>query len=154
MIQNSTNIPDRLVAIALAFVMNDEDMLGIEPPSFLTIKNKKVGKVHGQWGWYYSHERRIVLIVPRTIRKSFRVHRRYARGSYICTGRSDFLVGVLAHEMRHCYQFQKWDTPGSKWRLEWNKLGKLARETDAELYEIRMIRKWQESMTALQLVGR
>ena len=151
MLNNTTNIPDQLVAHALAFIMEDEDMRDIELPLRLTVKNKRHGKVHGQWGWYYSAERRIVLIVPRVIRKPFLVKRKYAPiASYHCFSRSDFLVGVLAHEMRHCYQFQSWNTPRSSWRLKYDELGKIARETDAQLFEGKMIRLWQATISNLR----
>lgn len=150
MLRNTTDIPDKLVAFALAFVMEDEDMQGIELPSSIRLKNKMAGKVHGQWGWYYSRGREIVLIVPRVIRRPYQVARKYGRQSYVCRNRSDFLVSVLAHEMRHHYQWMTWNTPRSKWKLLSDKLGKIAREVDAELFEARTIERWHKFTCAMK----
>lgn len=54
----------------------------------------------------------------------------------------------MAHELRHAWQYEHWNTPGSKWRLERDKMGKYAREVDAELWELEILKKWQEQ-TAL-----
>lgn len=144
MYRNTTDIPDQLVAVALSFIMEDEDMQGIGLPSLIQVKNKRHGKVYGQWGWYYSRGQEIVIIVPRTISHTKRIARKRARQWMYWRNRMDFLVGVLAHEMRHHYQYVKWNTPRGRWRLANDKLGKVARETDAELFEVKTLARWQK----------
>lgn len=106
--RNTTNIPDKLVA--LAFWHGKQGLGDIELDT-LIVKNKAKGKVNGRWGWYYhSHPkygRCVVIIVPRSIHKPVRIKRRILGNiAYYLNSRSDFLVKVMAHELRHAYQYQ------------------------------------------------
>jgi hypothetical protein len=55
----------------------------------------------------------------------------------------------LAHELRHAWQYQHWNTPAMKWRLERTRVGKYAREVDAEIYQMQILRKWQHEIMPL-----
>lgn len=144
MLRNTTNIPDRLVAIMLAFVLKDECFNGIEPPSCVTVKNKARGKFNGRWGWYYPSDRHTIVIVPRRISTVRNVFRKYSRRRIIIRNRSDFLVCILAHELRHHYQEIAWNNPRASWRLRRDRVAKIAREVDAEIFESQILERWHK----------
>lgn len=139
MLRNTTNIPDRLVAIAAAFAIPP----GCPTVSRITIKNKRHGKVMGQWGWFYPDDNHVIVIVPRKITRVHTIRLKFSKKETRISSRAEFLVRVLAHEMRHAWQYANWNTPSMKWRLERTRVGKYAREVDAELYEIDTIRRWR-----------
>ena len=56
MIQNSTNIPDQLIGIAMALALKE---LEVPPPREVVVKNKKRGNIKGQWGWYFRSDQRV-----------------------------------------------------------------------------------------------
>lgn len=149
-LRNSTNIPDKLVAICVAFAMPPDCA---ELISSIVIKNKRRGKVHGRWGWYYISDGKVVIIVPRRITRPHASIRRYSRRKLIITSRADFLVAILAHEMRHAWQEKHWRTPASQWKLGKDRLGKFAREADAEHYECDTIQKWRVEFGTLNFSG-
>lgn len=148
MLRNTTNIPDKLVAIAAAFALEGlrDEQGNLPPVAEIIIKNKRHGKVGGQWGWYYHGDNRVVVIVPRKISRAYTTRLKYCRKNITFSSRAEFLVMLLAHEMRHAWQYAHWNTPASKWRLERDRLGKLAREVDAEMYELATLRRWKHEI--------
>jgi len=142
MLRNTTDIPDRLVAIAAAFAFPPD----CPPIARITIKNKRRGKVKGQWGWFYPGENHVIVIVPRKISRTYEFKLRFSRKSVRFSSRAEFLVMILAHEMRHAWQQANWTSPSMKWRLDRTRVGKYAREVDAEMYEKEMLRKWQHEI--------
>ena len=140
MLKNSTNIPDQLIAIAVAFAM---------PPgcdglvSCITVKNKRRGKIRGSWGWHYPNDNRVVIIVPRKISRTHTVRRKYSRKLIGIRSRADFLVMIMAHELRHAWQHKHWDTDQSRWKLRRDRVSKYAQEVDAEMYEAEVLARWQ-----------
>jgi hypothetical protein len=101
-LRNTTDIPDKLIHIAVAQGIQD----GVEIDTII-VKNKRRGKVVGNWGKYYpvhsKYGRCITVTVPR---KLVKVHIRRHFGEYYITSRVEFLVKVMAHELRHAYQDQ------------------------------------------------
>lgn len=142
MLRNTTNIPDRLVAIAAAFAMPP----GTPPVATITVKNKKRGKIKGQWGWFYPSDNEVVIIVPRNISHTYTATLKFTKKKITFSSRAEFLVMLMAHEMRHAWQYANWNTPSMKWRLERTRVGKFAREVDAEMYELTMHAKWQREV--------
>lgn len=140
MLKNSTNIPDKLVAISLAFAMPPDCS---EFVSCITVKNKRRGKFLGQWGWYYHSDQRVVIIVPRKIARPHTWTRKYSRKRVTIRSRGDFLVMIMAHELRHAWQKKHWNTPASRWKLERTRTAKYAQEVDAQMYEYEVLLKWQ-----------
>lgn len=149
MLRNTTNIPDQLVAIAAAFVMPPD----CPPVASIIVKNKARGKIGGQWGWHYPQDNQVVVIVPRRISRRYTFKLKYSKKSITFSSRAEFLVALLAHELRHAWQCQHWNTPSSKWRLERTRVGKYAREVDAEMYELQMLRRWQHEVMSKLNVG-
>lgn len=146
MLRNSTNIPDQLIAIAMAHGMPPGITKGI---SSVIVKNKRHGRVHGRWGWFYPEDRSVVIIVPRVISRTHSFTRPFSRKKMTISSRAEFLIAVMAHELRHAWQADNWNTPASKWKLERTKLGKYAREVDAELWEMKALDKWREQFAAV-----
>lgn len=144
MLRNSTNIPDKLVAAIVAFVIPPDTLDGV---SEIVVKNKQRGKIRGQWGWYFSSDKKVVIIVPRKISARYTFTKKYSKRKLSIGSRAEFLVAVLAHELRHAWQFKHWAEPsGFTWKLEYNQMGKWAREVDAEIYEADTLLKWQSIM--------
>lgn len=152
MLRNSTNIPDELIGFALGFVRKFDGM-NLELPRTIIVKNKARGLVRGQWGWYFPDSRinpggKIVLIVPREINGSHSGKMRYSKLAYAIRSRAEFVVAVTAHEMRHHYQHTNW----TGWRVSQTSEGRLAREVDAEVFELKVLDKFREMLGA-QKVG-
>lgn len=135
--RNSTNIPDELIVYMTQFILRD---LKVRLPRELVIKNKSRGKVYGQWGWYYSRDERVVVILPRVINHPVSVRRKFARTRDIFYSRAEFLFHTLAHELRHHWQYTTW----ADWRLEYTNLAKMYREIDAITYDRKMMEMWRE----------
>lgn len=144
MLRNTTDIPDKLIAIAMAFGMPDG--LPNDHLAAVHIKNKRHGKVGGRWGWYYPGDKAIILIVPRRIIRPHTYTKHHCKREIIIGSRVDFLVAVMAHEMRHAWQYLNWNTPASRWKLDRTRIGKYAREVDAELFEIATLDRWRKEV--------
>jgi len=109
-------------------------------PELIQFKNKQKGIYHGQWGWYYSKDKRVVLIIPPSFNgKVIRDRLRYSKKYIEMRNRVEFIVAIMAHELRHHWQHENWDG----WRLDRKGDGKWCREVDAEIYELQMLRKWR-----------
>jgi len=145
MLRNTTNIPDRLVAIAAAFAMPPD----CPPIACITVKNKRRGKIGGQWGWFYPDDNQVITIIPRRITRTHDFKLRYTKKRIRFSTRAEFLVHIMAHELRHAWQWKHWNTPAMKWRLERTRVGKYAREVDAEIYQMQILRKWQHEIMPL-----
>jgi hypothetical protein len=131
LIRNTTDIPNRLIEIAVAFSIQE----GVDIKE-IVIKNKKDGKTHGQWGWYFPNEKRVVLIVPQSIPEhGVRCPLKYSGLHIRVMTRAEFVIAVTAHELRHGWQYQCASTA--------YKLSKPLRERDAEQYEYGMLAKWR-----------
>lgn len=146
MLRNSTNIPDKLVAIMVAFAMPPDCSEFI---TSISVKNKRRGKIVGKWGYYYGSDQRVVVIVPRAVSRTYTFRRKWARTSLVISSRAEFLVAILAHEMRHAWQAKHWNTEKSKWKLERDRLGKYAREADCEHYELMVLDRWKRQFGSL-----
>lgn len=145
--RNSTDIPDKLVGIALEF--SAACLTNLKLPDQVIIKNKSVGRTVGQWGWYFPKPlNKIVLIVPRVIRPGgHRYLSRYTKVWCTINSRAEFVVSVLAHELRHCWQWQNWDTPLSRWKLKHGDfLARQVREVDAERFEYTQTAAWRRML--------
>lgn len=142
MLRNTTNVPDRLVAIAAAFAMPPD----CPPIACIVIKNKRRDKIGGQWGWFYPSDNQVMVIVPRRITKTHEFKLRYTKKKVRFSSRAEFLVMLMAHELRHAWQWKHWNTPAMKWRLERTRVGKYAQEVDAEMYQMAILRKWQHEV--------
>jgi len=129
--QNTTNIPNRLVAIIANFVMPD----GVDVNE-ISLRNKQAGRIDGNWGKYYPMDRKVTLNIPQVINGA-REFRKYRKEWITLNSRTEFLVMVLAHELRHAWQYQK-----SGWHLSILK-NKWYKEFDAETYESEMLDKWR-----------
>lgn len=129
--KNTTNIPDQLVGIIANFVMPD----GIDI-SEIILRNKQAGSIGGNWGKYYPMTRKITLVVPQEI-KGFKDLRKHRREWTEIRNRTEFVVMVMAHEMRHAWQYQK-----SGWSQRFLQ-STAAMEYDAETYEAEMLDKWR-----------
>ena len=129
--KNTTNIPDQLVGIIANFVMPE----GIDITEII-LRNKQAGSINGNWGMYYPLNRKITLTVPQEI-KGFKDLRSHRREWVEIRNRTEFVVMVMAHEMRHAWQYQK-----SGWSHTFLN-NKIPKEYDAETYEADMLDKWR-----------
>lgn len=128
---NTTDIPIELVKVVIAFSAQP----GIEIKS-ITLRNKAVGLQHGNFGMYY-HDRRITLTIPPIMNNPINMKLVHC-GKYITIrNRIEFVVAVLAHELRHAYQFQ---VKG----LEYLNACSAAKEFDAEMYEYLILERWRQ----------
>lgn len=128
--RNTTDIPDQLIAIAVAFSIQQ----GVEIDE-IVVKNKAEGKTHGQWGWYFSHNRKVVLIVPQVVTK-LTGRQKYTRRPYYMTSRTEFLIAIMAHELRHAYQHQIL-------KEHMGVANRARHELDAERYETQKLNDWR-----------
>ena len=141
-LRNTTSVPNKLIEIAVAFSIQENIAL-----SEIVIKNKQAGIKHGRMGWYYPTDKKVVLIVPPDISDIFGMKLR-GRHTHLNMGvmsRAEFVISVMAHELRHAWQHQssgRWDTYYLPFRA--------ASERDAENYQYGMLAKWRQ-MVAAQL---
>lgn len=140
MLHNTTNIPDQLIGAIIAFVMPPDT---IDCVGSITVKNKHRGKIRGHWGYYYTSDHRVVVIVPRKITMRVSFVKRYSKRRITLSSRAEFLVQTMAHELRHAWQFKHWAESDFKWKLERTPMGKFAREVDAEIYGADCLLRWQ-----------
>lgn len=136
-VRNLTDMPDALVTMAIAHGLQD----GVELCEVL-IKNKNAG-MSGRWGTYWSgSERKVVITLPRAM--TTHVVRNSRLGlKYTIDSRVEFLVTVMAHELRHAYQHQvyKWDMA---------RMSKRLLEADAENWEYTSLMRWREKLTQMR----
>lgn len=132
LIRNSTDIPNRLIEIVVAFTAQDGIKL-----SEVVVKNKQEGKLHGKAGWYHSVDHKVVVNIPQVIpAHGFQFRLKYSGLSVRLMTRAEWLVAVMAHELRHAWQYQSASSASYK-------LSKPLRERDAEQYEYGMLAKWR-----------
>lgn len=129
--RNTTDIPNRLIEIAVAFSI--QDGVNVEE---IVIKNKTADILHGKFGWYHPVDEKIVLVVPPVMAKPITHLMGYSGLKCHFESRSDFVVAVMAHELRHAWQ---WQAAGN----QAYKLSKALRERDAEQYEYGILAKWK-----------
>ncbi|MBA2706060.1 MAG: hypothetical protein H0U60_19655 [Blastocatellia bacterium] len=137
-INNTTDMPMPLVRIALRHALDclPDKGAGIELES-VTIRNKMEGKVSGQWGWYKPQSKQIVVIVPREMPHGYKIHLKHARQYLTINTRVEFLIAVVAHEMKHAHQWQVMKT----WTVD-TRSNRWYRERDAEQYESDTTIQW------------
>ena len=134
LLRNMTNVPDKLIEIAVAFSIQENIAL-----SEIVIKNKQAGVMHGQMGWYYPTDKKVAIIVPPVISEIFGLNLkgRYTHLHMKVYSRAEFIVAVMAHELRHAWQYQASGNP------QMYKLSKGIAERDAEQYQYGMLAKWR-----------
>src|SRR3954453_8235882 len=87
-LNNTTDLPDKLIAIAVAFSIQS----GVEISS-ITLTNKRERNVHGNWGKYFPLQREITLNVPRQL-LVYRSAQPYSGRMVTCKSRAEWLVRV------------------------------------------------------------
>lgn len=136
LLRNSTDIPPILVRYIYDYVRLPD----VDDPELIHIKNKARGIYHGRYGWYYPKDKRVVLIVPPDFNgKVIREKMKYSKLYLEIRNRVEFVVAVMAHELRHHWQRETWEG----WRLSQSRDGRWCREVDAETYEIMMLKRWR-----------
>jgi hypothetical protein len=146
-INNTTDVPMTLVRVAIRHALDNlpDKGAGIEIDEVI-VRNKAEGKTFGQWGWYFPASRKIVVIVPRVIAaQGLLMKLKHCHQNITIKSRVEFLVTVMAHEMRHAYQYQV-----SKYCTKDSRSNHYYRERDAELYEVLA---WMEWTTMVQKVA-
>ena len=143
LMRNTTSVPDKLIEIAVAFSIQENIAL-----SEIVIKNKQAGVMHGQMGWYYPTDKKVVIIVPPNISEvwGMKMRGKYTHLQMSVGSRAEFIVSVMAHELRHAWQHQasgQWDT------LYIN--NKQLKERDAEHYQYGMLAKWRRMVETAKL---
>jgi hypothetical protein len=144
LLRNDTNIPDKLIEIAVAFSIQENIAL-----SEIVIKNKQAGIMHGQMGWYYPNDKKVVLIVPPVISEIFGMkgRGRYTHLDIKVYSRSEFVVMWMAHELRHAWQYQ------ASGNADMYARNKGIAERDAEQYQYGMLAKWRRMVQESKLKG-
>lgn len=128
---NTTDIPIDLIKVVIAFSAQP----GIEIKS-IKLRNKKEGLRTGNFGMYY-HNKHISLTIPPIIDNPI-CYKLANCGKYIAIrNRIEFVVYVMAHELRHAYQFQ---VKG----LEFLNACSAAKEYDAEMYGFQTLERWRD----------
>ena len=133
--RNTTDIPDKLIAIAVAHSLPEGVVI-----DEIVIKNKMEDHVNGQWGWYYPNARKIVLIVPRKL-DGLITTMKYSRLSISFNSRVEFVIAVMAHEIRHAWQYQK--SIGRQMTIR-------EKEVDAERYERAKLYEWRAKLDQME----
>lgn len=133
--RNTTDIPDRLIAIAVAHSLPEGVVI-----DEIVIKNKMENHVTGQWGWYYPNARKIVLIVPRSL-DGYIGKLKYTRLPISFNSRVEFVIAVMAHEIRHAWQYQK--SIGREMTIR-------EKEVDAERYERAKLYEWRAKLDQME----
>jgi hypothetical protein len=144
LLRNMTNVPDKLIEIAVAFSIQENIAL-----SEIVIKNKQAGIMHGQLGWYYPTDKKVVVIVPPEISEIFGMSTggRYTHLNMKVFSRAEFIVAVMAHELRHAWQYQASGNPQMYAR------SRGMCERDAEQYQYGMLAKWRRMIQESKLKG-
>lgn len=132
---NSTDIPDQLVAIAVAHSLAEGVVI-----DEIVIRNKAYGKLAGKYGHYDPRYKQISINVPREVPHGFKNKMAYSKCWQTLNSRAEFLVAVIAHELRHAWQHQS-DGETFKGMSQYTCA---YRELDAESFENRMLAKWRE----------
>lgn len=133
--RNTTDIPDKLIAIAVAHSLPEGVVI-----EEIVIRNKMENHVAGQWGWYYPNARKIVLIVPRQL-TGYISKLKYTRLPISFNSRFEFVIAVMAHEIRHAWQYQK--SIGREMTIR-------EKEVDAEKYERQQLFSWRAKMDQME----
>lgn len=144
LLRNDTNIPDKLIEIAIAFSIQENIAL-----SEIVIKNKRAGVLHGQMGWYYPTDKKVAIIVPPVISEIFGMQMRgnVTHLNQTVYSRAEFVVAVLAHELRHAWQYQ------ASGKAEMYQRSKNISERDAENYQYGMLARWRRMVQDSKLKG-
>lgn len=134
-LRNTTSVPDKLIEIAVAFSIQENIAL-----SEIVVKNKQVGIKHGQMGWYYPGDKKVVLIVPPEINSiwGLKMRGKYTHLNQTVYSRAEFIVAVAAHELRHAWQHQS----SGRWESFYLPFRQMS-ERDAEQYQYGMLAKWR-----------
>jgi hypothetical protein len=141
-LHNTTDIPDKLVAISVAYSIQ----VGVEISS-ITLTNKRERYVHGNWGRYFPLSREITLNVPRQL-FVFCSAQPYSGRMITCKSRAEWLVRVMAHELRHAFQFQI-----QKINIGLTLENRRWRELDCESYEEQQVMRWRSQFGDLAEVA-
>lgn len=130
-IENSTTVSTRAIRDVVAFV---------RPPGIggFTVKVWNERPRGGRLGFASDWENTVAVRLPLPGRP---VRGWKAHGAYLDTptmaGRLEFLVYILAHELRHLWQAQV-----PRGRRVWGSRGQFS-ERDADAYALRMLRAWR-----------
>ena len=142
-INNLTDIPHAMIEFAIR--MNSDIIKeGIEINE-IKLYNKKERKIFGNWGYYYPHAKLITLRVPRIL-TYVNAKLRVSKAKIVMHSRAEFVVSVLAHEMRHAYQYQveqlqrKYNEPILSYIME----------VEAESYQLKKLREFREMIQPAQ----
>jgi hypothetical protein len=132
---NTTDIPDNWVIAAYRHAIQPNVSI-----NEVELRNKKEGIQHGRLGAYYNWNKSIRLVVPRIdVPQTYNLT--YSKRTIHIANRMEFVVAVLAHELRHAWQWQAsndmeyFSGPLSAQTLK--------KELDAETYELERLKSWR-----------
>ena len=128
--RNTTDIPLDLIKVAIQFAGQS----GVEIKR-IEVRNKEEGIYHGDYGKYYEQSKKIRLIVPPVMNKPIQMKLRHFGKHITFQNRIEFVVAVMAHELRHGYQYQ---VMGMEFACT------AAKEYDAEKYEWEKLNEWRQ----------
>lgn len=129
--KNHTDFPTSFIVEAMINGMQD----GVSIAT-VVIKNKKAGISHGNYGMYFPDIKKVTLTVPRCIPKGFRYQLQYSGKVIELNSREEFIVTVMAHELRHAWQWQVQKTHIARENKIW-------REIDCENFQVLMLAYWR-----------
>lgn len=100
----------------------------------IVVKDKLRDNHYGRYGWYMPTDKRVCVMIPETV-NNIRHDLKYSGLTLFYHTRVELMVAVMAHELRHAWQFQHHEA-----RF---KPCKALRERDAEQYMYGMLAKWR-----------
>ena len=145
--KNLSVLPDKIIRAALLLTsdqLKKETPIHIEwkLPLELVIRNKKRGKTHGRFGWYWPSIQKVEVLMPVDVRYPFILKGKYTTHRVAINDPIEYLLAILAHEMRH--HWQHITIPKGDWRLVNDRIGKMYREIDAESFEFKLLNTLKE----------
>lgn len=138
-VHNTTDIPDLSVYAAGAFAMEDTRLQ--DWVRSVTIRNKSVGILHGQFGCYRGWSRDITVNVPLIIPADWRLKLQYCGWRIVIRSKQEFLVAILAHEFRHAYYHMTNNMLSTHYAKD--RSVRRAAEIKCEMYEERKLVEFQ-----------
>ena len=144
-IKNSTNIPNEYIREIFGFVKpHNVRSSGLQ----ITVRNSRLFSAH--WTLTYDKKGMVVDKVVLSVGDNgnskmkfpYFVDRSKGRGggylSELLLSREEMIVSILAHELRHAWQYRK-----RRGYRVWGARGQFS-ERDADAYAIRTTRKWRK----------
>lgn len=137
-VQNSTDIPNKIIRKACAFVAGTMENFTLKDVQDLRVKNTK----HSRTGYAYYSGCEVVLRIGKANR--FPVKSKRLGVVFMINNRIEGLISIIAHEFGHVWQ-------GKKHQTNWRPGGKTSQDVErqCERFEKQAVQAWREKADEL-----